>query len=219
MLTLCGFAASNYYNKVKIALLEKGVDFTEQLAWVGDVDRQASPLGKVPYLITDQGGLCESTVMLEYIEQRYPQNPLLPSDPFAAAKVRELITFLELHLELVARNLYPEALFGGKVSDELKEKTKAQLDKSVRSFTQLVRFDPFVAGDTFTLADCSAIVHFPLISATTKAIYGQDLFADLPVRDYLKRMAERPYMAKLQAERKANAEQMMALIKAKSAAK
>ena len=32
MLTLCGFAASNYYNKVKIALLEKGVDFTEQLA-------------------------------------------------------------------------------------------------------------------------------------------------------------------------------------------
>jgi len=219
MLTLCGFAASNYYNKVKIALLEKGVDFTEQLAWVGDVDRQASPLGKVPYLITDQGGLCESTVMLEYIEQRYPQNPLLPSDPFAAAKVRELITFLELHLELVARNLYPEALFGGKVSDELKEKTKAQLDKSVRAFTQLVRFDPFVAGDTFTLADCSAIVHFPLISATTKAIYGQDLFADLPVRDYLKRMAERPYMAKLQAERKANAEQMMALIKAKSAAK
>ena len=87
MLTLCGFAASNYYNKVKIALLEKGVDFTEQLAWVGEVDRQASPLGKVPYLITDQGGLCESSVMLEYIEQRYPQNPLLPSDPFAAANV------------------------------------------------------------------------------------------------------------------------------------
>ena len=52
-----------------------------------------------------------------------------------------------------------------------------------------------------------------------RSIYGQDLFADLPVRDYLKRMAERPYMAKLQAERKANAEQMMALIKAKSAAK
>ena len=219
MLTLCGFAASNYYNKVKIALLEKGIDFTEQLVWVGEVDRQVSPLGKVPYLITDQGGLCESSVMLEYIEQRYPQNPLLPSDPFTAAKVRELVTFLDLHLELVARNLYPEALFGGKVSDEVKEKTKAQLDKNLRALTKLVRFDPCVAGDTFTLADCSAIVHFPLISAATKAIYGQDLFADLPVRDYLKRMAERPYMAKLQAERKANAEQMMALIKAKSAAK
>ncbi len=218
MLTLCGFAASNYYNKVKIALLEKGVEFTEQVAWVGEIDRQASPLGKVPYLITEQGNLCESGVMLEYIEQRYPQHPLLPADAFAAAKVRELVTFLELHLELVARNLYPEALFGGKVSDEVKVKTKAQLDKSLRAFTQLVRFDPFVAGSAFGLADCAAMVHFPLISAATKVIYGQDLFADLPVRDYLKRMGERPYMAKVQADRKANAEMMMARIKAKSTA-
>ena len=156
--------------------------------------------------------------MLEYIEQRHPLTPLLPSDPFAAAKVRELITFLELHLELVARNLYAEALFGGKVSDEVKEKTKAQLDKTLRAFAKLVRFDPYLAGSTFGLADCAAIVHFPLISAATKVIYGQDLFADLPVRDYLKRMAERPYMARVQAERKANAELMMARIKAKSAA-
>jgi glutathione S-transferase len=143
---------------------------------------------------------------------------LLPSDPFAAAKVRELVTFLDLHLELVARNLYPEALFGGKVSDEVKEKTKAQLDKNLRAFAKLARFDPYLAGDTFGLADCAAIVHFPLISAATKVIYGQDLFADLPVRDYLKRMAERPYIARVQAERKANAELMMARIKAKSAA-
>ena len=33
MLTLCGFSASNYYNKVKLALLEKGLPFTEELAW------------------------------------------------------------------------------------------------------------------------------------------------------------------------------------------
>ena len=38
MLTLCGFAASNYYNKVKFALLEKGVPFTEELAWLGQTD-------------------------------------------------------------------------------------------------------------------------------------------------------------------------------------
>jgi len=104
MLKLCGFAASNYHNKVKFALLEKGVPFEEELAWVGQTDAAASPLGKVPYLKTAQGALCESAVMLEYIEQHYPQNPLLPADPFAAAKVRELALFLDLHLELVARN-------------------------------------------------------------------------------------------------------------------
>ena len=48
MLTLCGFSASNYYNKVKLALLEKGVPFQEQLAWVGQTDLAASPLGRCP---------------------------------------------------------------------------------------------------------------------------------------------------------------------------
>jgi glutathione S-transferase len=132
MLTLCGFGASNYHNKVKLALLEKGVAFEEELVWVGETDPLASPLGKVPYLKTAQGTLCESSVMLDYIEQSYPAHALMPQDPFAAAKVRELMTFLDLHLELVARNLYPEAFFGGKVSDSVKEKVGAQLAKMWR---------------------------------------------------------------------------------------
>ena len=72
MLTLCGFSASNYYNKVKLALLEKGVPFQEQLAWVGQTDLAASPLGKVPYLLTPEGPLCESAVIADYIEATYP---------------------------------------------------------------------------------------------------------------------------------------------------
>ena len=200
MLTLCGFSASNYYNKVKLALLEKGVPFTEELAWVGQTDPQASPLGKVPYLKTEQGTLCESGVIMEYIEHRYPQNPLLPADPFAAAKVRELVTFLELHLELVARNLYPQAFFGGQVSDGVKEKTRAQLEKNVAAFAKLARFNPFMLGESLTLADCAAVVHLPLVSAATKLVYGHDVLADLPVRDYLKRLNERPTLQQCRSQ-------------------
>ena len=213
MLTLCGFAASNYYNKVKFALLEKGVPFSEELAWVGQTDAASSPLGKVPYIKTPQGPLCESAVIMEYIEQQYPQNPLLPADPFAAAKVRELVTFLELHLELVARNLYPEAFFGGKVSDSAKEKTAAQLEKNVAAFAALAKFSPFVAGDALSLADCAAVVHLPLVSGATKIVYGRDFLADLPVRDYLKRMGERPTLAQVNADRKANTELMLSRLK------
>ena len=215
MLTLCGFAASNYYNKVKFALLEKGVPFQEETAWVGQTDADCSPLGKVPYLKTEQGSLCESAVIMEYIEQKYPQTPLLPADPYAAAKVRELVTFLELHLELVARNLYPEAFFGGKVSESTKEKTAAQLEKNVAAFAKLARFSPFVAGDTLTLADCAAVVHLPLVSGASKIIYGRDFLADLPVRDYLRRMGERPALAQVNADRKTGTERMMARLKAK----
>lgn len=209
MLTLCGFAASNYYNKVKLALLEKGVAFEEELAWLGETDPAASPLGKVPYLKTDAGTLSESTVILEYIEDAYPTHPLMPTDAFQKAKVREVVRYLELHLELVARNLYGEAFFGGKVSDTAKQKTGEQLTKNVAAFAQLAKFSPFIAGDTFTLADCAAAVHLPLVSSATKIIYGRDCLADLPVSEYLKQLGERATVQKINTERKANTALMM----------
>ncbi|MGC4395312.1 glutathione S-transferase [Hydrogenophaga sp. T2] len=213
MLTLCGFSASNYYNKVKLALLEKGVSFTEELAWVGETDKTCSPLGKVPYLKTEQGALSESTVILEYLEDAYPHPPLMPAEPFAAAKVRELVRYMELHLELVARNLYPEAFFGGKVSDSAKEKIGPQLEKNIAAFAQLTTFSPFIAGEAFTIADCAAVVHLPLVSSATKIVYGRDFLADLPVRDYLKRMGERPTVQKINADRKTNTELMLSRAK------
>ena len=120
MLVLCGFTVSNYYNKVKMALLEKGVAFTEELCKTGSKDEavlEATPLGKVPFIRTAHGTLCESQAILDYIEGAHPAPPLLPADPWRAAKVRELITFIELHLELVARELYPKAFFGGELSE------------------------------------------------------------------------------------------------------
>ena len=217
MLKLCGFSASNYYNKVKLALLEKGAPFEEELAWVGETDPAASPLGKVPYLKTDAGALSESTVLLEYIEAQYPTPALLPTDPFAAAKVRELIRYIELHLELVARNLYPEAFFGGKVSEAAKEKVGQQLEKNIAAFGKLARFAPYVAGDAFTLADCAAAVHLPLVSGATKLIYGRDFLVDLPVRDYLKLVGARPAVVQVNADRKTNTEVMLQRVKAAKA--
>ncbi|KRB70455.1 glutathione S-transferase [Noviherbaspirillum sp. Root189] len=210
MLKLCGFAMSNYYNKVKFALLEKGVDFEEELVWT---DRSPellarSPLGKVPFFETDHGHLCESQVMMDYIEQVYPQKPLIPADPYQAAKVRELITFMELHLELVARELYPEAFFGGKVSDEIKERTLKLLKRNVKGFAKLAKFSPYVAGSEFTMADCAGMVHLPLVSMASKTIYGEDVLADLPTRDYVKMLGERPAAQRVNADRKANVEMM-----------
>src|SRR5271170_999993 len=123
MLRLCGFASSNYYNKVKFALLEKGVEFEEALVWPSDdaVFLGYSPLGKIPYLVTPQGVMTESQAILEYVESRFPKPALLPADPFLAAKVREMVCIADLYLEWEARRLYREAFFGGNVSAEIKE--------------------------------------------------------------------------------------------------
>jgi glutathione S-transferase len=208
MLTLVGFAVSNYYNKVKIQLLEKGVPFEEELNWASkdDATLACSPLGKVPFVRTPQGSLCESQVIVEYVEDAYPQSPLMPADPFARAKVRELTAFLELHLELVARRLYPQAYFGGRLEQAAIDATRKELERNVGAFARLATWSPYVAGGAFTVADCAAIVHLPLISGATKAVWGEDVLASTPARDYLKRMGERASVQKVNADRKANLE-------------
>ncbi len=206
MITLFGFAASNYYNKVKLVLLEKAIPFEEKLQWLdGSPELMAkSPLGKIPFIEVGGQLLCESQIIIDYLESAYPQHPLLPRDPLAAAKQRELIQFIELHLELVARDLYAEAFFGGKVSDETKERVRKQLTRSAAAFGKLAKFAPYIGGAEFTLADCVAYVHLPLVSMASKAIYGEDVLAAYPVKDYLKLLGERPSVQRVAADRKEN---------------
>jgi glutathione S-transferase len=107
---LCGFRISNYHNKVRIALLEKGIEHEEDSSCRPSQSHDflaRTPVGKVPFLELDDGRrISESSAICEYLEEAYPQKPLLPKDPWQRAKVRELLLLLELHTELVARRLY-----------------------------------------------------------------------------------------------------------------
>lgn len=214
MLKLCGFAVSNYYNKVKLALLEKGIPFEEETVYPSQEEnlKKDSPMGKVPFMRTADGVLTESQVLTEYIEDAYPEKPLYPSEAFARAKCRELIEHIELDLELPARRLYPEAFFGGSVSDEIKKEVNPQLVKGLTTLAQLARFEPFIGGKTFTHADCAAWVHLPLISQATKKIYGKDLVEELlpNAKPYLKLISARPLAEKVNADRKLGMEAMAA---------
>ena len=210
MLKLCGFRISNYHNKVLIALREKGIAFEEDstvhLSQKDDYVAR-SVMGKVPYLEVDGERLIESAVILEYLEDAYPQKTLLPKDPLARAKVRELVTVIELHMELVVRRLYSSVFFGGTASDSTKQSVEKDLAKGVRSLKALAKFSPFIAGPEFTIADCAAAVHLPLVSLSTKLAYGRDALEELPqVKSYLKMLGQRPSVAKVNADRKAATE-------------
>jgi glutathione S-transferase len=217
MIKLCGFHVSNYHNKVRIALLEKGIAFEEDpncrpsqnAEWLA-----RSPVGKVPILEIDGAGLAESQVICEYLEDAYPQRPLYPREPLERAKVRELIAMIELHVELVARRLYREVFFGGKPSAETRQEVERDIAKGVRGFRALARFAPYVAGPELTLADCAAFVHLPLVSLATKLAFGRDALEDLAeVKPYLKMLGERPAFARVNEDRKAAQAAMAAAAK------
>jgi glutathione S-transferase len=202
MLELHGFHTSNYYSKV--ALIEKNLAFTEHLADPRKTNLTAqSAIGKVPFLRTEHGTLSESHVILEYLEERFPTPALLPSAPVARAKVRELCTYLDMHVELSVRKLYPQAFFGGTVSDKAKEAIHAELSKAIGATLRLSEFDDFMYGNTFTMADCCALIHLPLVRMATTAVYGQDMLADTPIPAYLARHRERPSLRRIAEERKA----------------
>ncbi len=206
-ITLCGFPVSNYYNKVKLALLEKNIAFTEELVMTRNTDENvlsASPLAKIPFIRTPHGPLCESQVIVDYLEAAYPAVPLMPSGAYAAAKVRELCSFIDMHLELVVRDLYPQAFFGGTVSESSSARVRKQLERNIPAFAKLAKFSPYVAGDTFTLADCAAWASLPLVGMATKAVYGEDLLAAVvDYKPYMKMLGERPAVQKVAADRKA----------------
>ena len=208
MITLCGICISNYYNKVKLALLEKGIAFQEQYVATGSKDEavlSCSPLGKVPFIRTEQGSLCESQAILDYLEALQPEPRLLPVDPWAAAKVRELTTFIDLHLELVTRELYGKAFFGGDISESNAARVRKQLEKNIAAFKRLAKFAPYVAGDRFTQADCSAWVSLPLVAMATRIVYGEDLLgaAGVDWKGYGKLIGERASAQRVTADRKA----------------
>ena len=212
MITLSGFTLSNYFNKVKMVLIEKGIPYIEeQCAMGGDKTEEmlmCSPLGKVPFIRTEQGSLCESEVIVEYLEALHPQPPLMPVDIWGQAKVRELVTFVELHLELVVRELYPEAFFGGKVSDANKARVQKLLARNIAAFQRLAKFDPYLAGPDFTLADCAAYVSLPLVAMGSKIIYGTDMLQDAGIdwKTYIKLVEQRPSAQTVTADRKRDQE-------------
>jgi glutathione S-transferase len=205
MIHLCGFGVSNYYNKLKLLLLEKQIEFDEVLTYPWERPRfqGSSPMGKIPYIETSQGSLSESQAILEYLEEQFPDHPLLPTDVFARAKCRELIQHLELNSEWVARRLYKEAFFGGVVSDETKQEAYERLALGLSAVSQLAAFSPYVFGAAFTAADCVAYVHFVMIQQASLTIFGEDLLArHVPeAAAYMALMDSRPHVQTVMADR------------------
>ena len=115
---------SPYGQKVKIALSEKGVGFEAPLpeaigsgASSGDF-AEASPRGEVPALVDEDGTqVFDSTVILEYVEERWPTPSLLPESPAERARVRMLEDVMDTHFEAITWGLSEIDYFGRATGD------------------------------------------------------------------------------------------------------
>ncbi|POA24902.1 MULTISPECIES: glutathione S-transferase family protein [unclassified Pseudomonas] len=218
MFKLYGFAVSNYYNMVKLALLEKGLAFEEVTFYPTPTPESLaiSPRGKVPVLGVEAGLINETAIILEYLEQTQKGTPLLPSDPFERAQVLAIAKEIELYIELPGRACYGEAFFGSPVPEAIKEKTKAELLLGFAALGRHGKFAPYVAGDSLSIADLYFLYSVPLACAVGQKLFGIDLLAEMPkAKALLERLEQNPHVQKIAADKEAAMPAFLAMIAAK----
>jgi len=205
MIKLYGFPISNYYNMVKMTLLEKGIEFEEVIV---KPNQQAdylacSPMGKVPCLETDQGFLTETGVIIDYLDDLGQGPSFYPADPFEKAKVRELIRYLELYIELPARRLYGDVFFGRPASDTEKQSVRKELEKGFAALRRLAHYSPYIAGGDMTYADFYFMFSVGLVTRVTKKALDWDVFGTEPgIRELLDLIGQRDSVKTIQAAQK-----------------
>ena len=182
MLTLYDADRCPYCARIRIVLAEKGllyetvvVDLDDRPAWI----YEKNPLGKVPVLEEDDFVLPESAVIMEYLEERYPEPPLWPADPAERAAGRLLLE----RFDQLSRPYY--ALRRGD------EDAREHLDAELAGLDSLLAGRPFLTGREFGLADAA---YLPWI-LRAETMLGVDLDAHPALADWAARSGARPSVA------------------------
>lgn len=203
---LYGINLSNYYCILKAIMLEKGMAFEEvEVNPNQDPDYLTrSPMGKVPCIETDQGFLTETGVIIDYLEALGEGPGFYPDDPFARAKVRELMRHIELYIELPARRLYGEVFFGRPPQAEEREAVRKLLERGFASLGTLASFDPWLAGDKITCADFYFRFTVSLATVVCRKALDWDAYNEVPnVRALIERLNQRESIRRVMADQAA----------------
>ncbi len=196
---------SPYAQKVKIALREKGLPFELSIpdglgsgaGYRADF-AEASPRIEVPALIDGETRIFDSTIILEYIEEKWPAPPLLPRTAAARARARMIEDAMDTHYEAINWGLI-EIRFMGRINDELAGQLRAKAAAQTAAWRRWLNAElgsaPWFGGDTFGWADLSVV---PYINCS--ASFGLPPEADTPLAAWLARVNARPAVARTAAE-------------------
>ena len=215
MLTLHGFPFSNYHNIVKHALMQKGVPFDEHIVYPNTPAMLAvNPTGKAPAMTTEKGTqLSESSVLIEYLEDAYPEHSLFPQDVEVRGKVRQLMKVSELYLELAARRLLPAVLGNIDFPQATLDEVRSVLERGAHALGTLAEFGPFLVGSELTLADIYLRYALAIPKMVGPSKLHWDIMDAVPgLAEWDAMMASTEIAKKIDADQEANAVEFMAYI-------
>jgi glutathione S-transferase len=157
-----------------------------------------NPRGKVPTVVDDGFAVWESNAILEYLEERYPERPLMPKDAKARAAIRRLMCEADNYLSPALNALFDATLFAKEAEQDAGKIGKAQ-DELV---AELKNWDALLTGDylagALSLADFAAFPHARLVQRVDQRQPKNGIGGRMPakVAAWIKRIEAMPYYAK-----------------------
>lgn len=180
---------SIYGRKVLTVLLEKDLDFQikplsfQTQDYLQPEYLKLNPNGEIPTLVDDDRVIYESTAIAEYLDEEYPEPPLMPADSYERAKVRIIDDFCDLHLyrsliKCIVKKLRKE---------EISEQEKAAVAADFKRIESYLGKKDFLAGN-FSLADCAFMPAIP----TAEVLGFEALLQTAPAfKAYIERLRSR----------------------------
>jgi glutathione S-transferase/RNA polymerase-associated protein len=201
MLKLYEHPLSPYVQKVKLALMEKEIPFETEipdiLAGGGADFAAANPRLEIPALVDGDVKIFDSTIILEYLEDKWPQPPMLPPSPAERARVRMIEEVCDTYYEAINWALYEVRVFKratGALAETLVVRAGEQIaGVNARLERELARREWFT-GTAFGWGDLSA---FPAVNAA--AVSGFPPAAGSRLDGWLERVRGRPSAQKVMA--------------------
>jgi glutathione S-transferase len=194
MIKLYDFKSSPNCQRVKIVLAEKQlpyetvpVDLRAQEQKTPDY-LKLNPYGKVPVLTDDDTVLYESCIINEYLEEKYPNPPLLPKEPDQRAKARILVDYGMAHFDSPYQKLRMELMKDPKEQNQqVIDGAKGELKKLLQRFESEIGEKPYLTGE-FSLVDADLLPRFTRLEG-----FGVLPDPTLPrLGKYMERMKARP---------------------------
>jgi glutathione S-transferase len=194
---------SSFCWKALIALYEKGVAFEPQLVDFSDPAQDAAfrkmwPIGKFPVLRDEAEDrlVPESSIIIEYIDQKFPGGTrLIPADPAQAREMRFRDRFFDLYVHIPMQKVIGDRLRPDDKRDPFGvEQAKEQIETSYRMLDQQVDARRWVMGDDFSMADCAALP--ALFYGNMVVPFGEHR----NVTAYFERLKQRPSIARVIGE-------------------
>jgi glutathione S-transferase len=196
-----------FSRKVRIVLGEKGLEFelTFEKYWERREDFLAlNPAGQVPVMVEDGGlALSESTAISEYLDETYPDRPLIGFSAEDRAETRRLVAWFDLKfyqevtINLVDEKLLKRFMGMGEPDSSAMRAGRQNIGHHLDYIGYLADSRTWLAGEDFGLADISAAAHLSCL----------DYLGDMPwddygpARDWYARVKSRPSFRALLADR------------------